>query len=57
MDYAANTDDRHSVSGGRVCLKGCPVTFLSQTQKFAALSVTEAEGAAGVMTAHDMLYV
>ena len=56
-DYAANTDDRRSISGGRVCLEGCPVIFRSQTQKFVTLSVTEAEGAAGVMTAQDMLYV
>jgi hypothetical protein len=56
-DYAANTDDRRSISGGRVCLNKDPVTFRSQTQKFVTLSVTEAEGAAGVMTAQDMLYV
>ena len=57
LDYAANKDDRRSISGGRVCLEGCPVTFRSNTQKFVTLSVTEAEGAAGVMTAQDMLYV
>ena len=33
------------------------MTFWSQTQKFVTLSVTEAEGAAGVMTAQDILYV
>ena len=33
------------------------MTFCSQSQKFVTLSVTEAEGAAGVMTAQDMLYV
>ena len=56
-DYAANTDDRRSVSGGRVCLNACPLMFRSQTQKFMTLSVTEAEGAGGVMVALDMLYV
>ena len=56
-DYAANTDDRRSISGGRVFLNKAPVTFRSQTQKFVTLSVTEAEGAAGVMVAQDMLYV
>ena len=56
-DYAANTDDRRSVSGGRVFLNGAPVTFKSATQKCVTLSVTEAEGGAGVLIAQDMLYV
>jgi hypothetical protein len=56
-DYAANTDDRRSVSGGRVFLECCPTTFRSATQKFVTLSVTEAEGVSGVMVAQDMLYV
>ena len=34
-----------------------PVTFQSATQKFVTLSVTEAESAAGVMIAQDMLYI
>ena len=56
-DYAANKDDRRSISGGVVYLEGCPITFRSSTQKFVSLSVTEAESAAGVMVAQDMLYV
>ena len=56
-DYAANTDDRRSVSGGRVFLNEAPVVFRSATQKFVTLSVTEAEAAAGVMVAQDMLHV
>ena len=56
-DYAANKDDRRSISGGVVHLEGCPITFRSSTQKFVSLSVTEAESAAGVMVAQDMLYV
>ena len=56
-DYAGNKDDRISVSGGRVFLNGVPVTFRSTTQKSVMLLVTEAEGAAGVMVAQDMLYV
>ena len=56
-DYAANTDDRRSVSGGRVFLNKDPVTFRSATQKFVTLSVMEAESTAGVMVAHNMLYV
>ena len=56
-DYAGNTDDRRSVSGGRVFLNGAPVTFRSATQKSVTLSVIESEGAAGVMVAQDMLYV
>jgi len=56
-DYAANKDDRHSISGGVVYLEGCPITLRSSTQKFVTLSVTEAESAAGVMVAQDMLYI
>jgi len=56
-DYAANTDDRRSISGGRVFLDGAPVVHRSATQKFVTLSVMEAEGAGGVMIAQDMLYV
>ncbi len=56
-DYAANKDDRHSISGGVVYLKGCPIMFRSSMQKFVSLSVTEAESAAGVMVAQDMLYI
>ncbi len=33
-----------------------PAAFRSATQKFVTLSVTEAEGAAGVMVAQDMMY-
>eukprot|EP01082_Thalassiosira_pseudonana_P003604 g3149.t1 g3149 contig12:1513564-1518213(-) len=56
-NYAANEDDRRSVSGGRLRLEGCPVTFRSATQRFVTLSVTEAEGAAGNMVAQDMMYL
>lgn len=55
-DYAANTDDRRSVSGGRVFLNESPIQMRSATQKSVTLSVCEAEGGAGVMTAQDMLY-
>ncbi len=34
-----------------------PISFRSVSQKFVTLSVTEAEMAAGVMVAQDMLYV
>ncbi len=56
-DYATNPDDRRSVSGGRVFVNDVPISFRSVTQKFVMLSVTEAEIAAGVMVAQDMLYV
>jgi hypothetical protein len=56
-NYASNVDDRRSVTGGRVLLNGSPVTFRSATQRFVTLSVTEAEGAAGVTIAQDMIYV
>ena len=56
-DYAANTEDRRSISGGRTFLNEAPVVFRSTTQRFVTLSVTEAETAAGVMVAQDMMYV
>ena len=42
--YAANTDDRRSVSGGQVFLSQAPVVMRSATQKFVTLSGAEAEG-------------
>ena len=56
-DYDGNTYDRRSVSRGRVFLNGAPVTFRSTTQKSVMLLATEAEGAAGLMVAQDILYV
>ena len=38
-------------------LEGRPIAFRSSTQKFVTLSVVEAESAAGVMVAQDMLYI
>ena len=38
-------------------LNGAPITFRSGTQRIVTLSVTEAETAAGVTVAQDMLYV
>ena len=55
-DYATNPDDRKSCTGARTFLEGCPVMFKSATQKTVTLSVTEAEQAAGVTEAQDMLY-
>ena len=55
-DYAANTDDRRSVSGSQVFIEGAPACFRSATQKFVTLSVTESESGAGVSTAQDMMY-
>ena len=56
-NYAANIDDRRSVSGVRAMLENCPITFRSNTQKFVTLSVTEAENGAGVTAAQDMMYL
>ncbi len=50
-DYAVNTDDCRSISGGRTFLETAPVIQRSATQKFVTLSVTEVESAAGVMVA------
>eukprot|EP00956_Cyclotella_meneghiniana_P002520 scaffold2883_cov76-Cyclotella_meneghiniana.AAC.3 len=55
-NYAANTDDRRSVSGGTTFLENRPV-IRGATQKFVTLSVTEAETAVGVTCAQDMMYV
>lgn len=56
-NYAADTDDRRSVSGGRTFLNESPVIVRSNTQRTVSLSVTEAEQNAGVMVAQDMLYL
>jgi hypothetical protein len=50
-------DDCRSVSGGKVFMNDVPISFRSVTQKFVMFSVTEAEIAAGVMVAQDMVYV
>ena len=56
-NYAADVDDRRSVTGCRTFVEDCPVCQRSATQRHVTLSVTEAEGAAGVTEAQDMLYV
>ena len=56
-DYTGNTDDRNSITGGRVFVNDSQVAFRSATQKTVTLSVTEAEGGAGVTCTQDMLYV
>ena len=55
-DYAGCPETRRSVTGTRVSLNGAPVSWRSSTQKHTTLSVTEAEMAAGVTCAQDMLY-
>ena len=50
-DYAGNTDDRRSILGSRVFVNNAPVSCRSNTQKTVTLSVSEVEGAAGVMIA------
>ena len=56
-DYATNPDDRRSISGSRVFMNDVPISFRSVTQKFVMLLVTEAEIAAGVIVAQDMLHI
>jgi hypothetical protein len=54
----SSIDDRRSVTGCRTSfLENCPVCYRSTTQRHVTLCVTEAEGAAGVMEAQDMLFV
>ncbi len=56
-NYAKDSQTQKSISGYRVLLEGAPVMFKSSTQKFVLLSVCEAEQTAGVLCAHDMMYV
>jgi hypothetical protein len=56
-NYAADVDDRCSVTGCHMFLEDSPVCQRSATQRHVTLSVTEDEGAAGVTEAQDMLYV
>jgi hypothetical protein len=55
-DYAKDPDTRHSVTGTRVSVNGAPTMWRSATQKHVTLSVTEAEQAAAVTCAQDMIY-
>ena len=55
-NYAGNTDDRRSVTGGVTYLEEALVSFRSATQKYVTLSVTEAESGAGVTIVQDMMY-
>jgi hypothetical protein len=48
--------DRRSVAGCRTHLKGAPIMQRSATQRHVTLSVTEAESAARVTEAQDMVY-
>jgi hypothetical protein len=58
LDYAKEKDTRHSVSGTAVFLEeGSLVGMRSNTQKSVMLSVTEAEQAAAVSCAQDMLFI
>ncbi|KAL7494557.1 hypothetical protein ACHAWT_003208 [Skeletonema menzelii] len=57
-DYATNTDDRRSVTGGRTVLNNYPIIIVkSSTQETVSLSVADAEQNAGVTTAQDMMFV
>jgi hypothetical protein len=56
-NYATDPETRKSVTGTRVFLCGSPVMYKSATQKHVTLSVTEAELAAAVDCAQDMMYV
>ena len=55
-DYAANTNHRGSVSGGRVFSNGSPIMFRSAMHKFVTFLVTKAKSAAGVMVTQDMMH-
>jgi hypothetical protein len=55
-DYVTNTDTCKSVSGSAIFLEGAPVVMQSNGQKSVTLSMTEAELAAAVQTAQDMMF-
>ncbi len=54
-DYANEPEDRHSVSGHMMYLKGAPAMFKSSIERMVSLSTTEAETYAGVACMQDML--
>jgi hypothetical protein len=56
-NYATDPESRRSVTGTVVYLNDAPIMFGSVTQKHVTLSVTEAELAAVVSVAQDMMYV
>ena len=56
-NYATDRETRRSITGSVVYLNDAIVMFQSATQKHVTLSVTEAELAALVSCAQDMLYV
>jgi Reverse transcriptase (RNA-dependent DNA polymerase)/Zinc knuckle len=55
-DYAKCPITRKSVSGYKVCVNGAAVSAKSKMQQHVTLSVTEAELAAGVECAQDMIF-
>jgi hypothetical protein len=55
-DYAKCPISRKSVSGYKVCVNGAAVSTKSKMQQHVTLSVTEAELAAGVECAQDMIF-
>jgi hypothetical protein len=56
-NYATDPDNRRSVMSHQVFLEGCCVSAKSKQMPFVTLSVTEAELAAAVDCACDLLYV
>ena len=55
-DYVANTDEKRSISGGRLSFGNCPISFKSATQRSVTLSKIVAKSAVGVMLVHNILY-
>ena len=56
-DYASKAADRRSVSGGFVICAGACVSWFARTQKFAMLSITEAEYVALGDIAKEVLFL
>jgi hypothetical protein len=56
-DYTNNPNDRCSVSGHVVYLKGAPAMFKSNIERTMSLSNTEAETYVGATCVQDVLYM
>jgi len=56
-DWAANTNDRHSISGYAFMLSGCAINWSSKKQGSVALSSTEAKYIAGAHAAKEAIWL
>ena len=55
--FASHPDTRCSMTSSSIFLEGIPVMYISQGQKYSALSITELSLIAAVMVVQHMLYI